>query len=214
MIIAALCHDLDHGGFTNNFLQLINDDLAQLYEESFLENHHYRVTMTILNECSIYKNLGETQKSLHKEIKEAILATDLALYFKCRAKLAQICNENTLDWSNLTHRNFIKAIMMTSCDLSGQCKPFSVAKRITDNLYSEVFIFFLWNITLFLVGEFYHQGDMEKKMGLNPLSIMDREKQHTIPQDQVQFLSIIVIPCVDLLRVVLPNTEDMYTLAV
>ncbi|CAH1373880.1 hypothetical protein MTP99_015245 [Tenebrio molitor] len=199
LIIAALCHDLDHGGFTNNFLQLINDDLAQLYDESFLENHHFRVTMTILNDCEIYSNLSEnTYKIISKEIKEAILATDLALYFKFRAKLAQICNDSVFDWGNPTHRSFVKAIMMTSCDLSGQCKPFFVAKRITDNLYRE----------------FYHQGDMEKKMGLHPLSIMDREKQHTIPEDQVQFLTIVVIPCVDLLRVVLPNTDDLYNEAV
>ncbi|XP_063909612.1 cAMP and cAMP-inhibited cGMP 3',5'-cyclic phosphodiesterase 10A-like isoform X2 [Zophobas morio] len=195
LIIAALGHDLDHGGFTNNFLQLINDDLAQLYDESFLENHHFRVTMTILNDCEIYSNLSEnTYRMINKEIKEAILATDLALYFKFRAKLAQISNEGLFDWGNSMHRTYVKAIMMTSCDLSGQCKPFFVAKRITDNLYRE----------------FYHQGDMEKKMGLHPLSIMDREKQHTIPEDQVQFLNIVVIPCVDLLRVVLPNTEDLY----
>jgi hypothetical protein len=130
---------LDHGGFTNNFLQLINDDLAQLYDESFLENHHFRVTMTILNDCEIYSNLSEnTYKIISKEIKEAILATDLALYFKFRAKLAQICNDSVFDWGNPTHRSFVKAIMMTSCDLSGQCKPFFVAKRITDNLYRIV----------------------------------------------------------------------------
>lgn len=137
LIIAALCHDIDHGGFTNNFLVDIKDDLVQLYEESFLENHHYRITMTIFNDCEIYSNLSDNiYKLIAKEIKEAILATDLALYFRYRAKLAQICNEGSFDWSNSTHRLFGKAIMMTSCDLSGQCKPFQIAKRITDNLYS------------------------------------------------------------------------------
>lgn len=94
--------------------------------------------MTILNDCEIYSNLSEnTFKTMTKEIREAILATDLALYFKVRGKLAQICNDGSFDWSNQTHRTFVKAIMMTSCDLSGQCKPFYVAKRITDNLYSS-----------------------------------------------------------------------------
>ncbi|KAJ8978479.1 hypothetical protein NQ317_018732 [Molorchus minor] len=49
LIIAALCHDLDHSGFTNNFLQLTDDTLAQLYDESPLEYHHYRVAMIILS---------------------------------------------------------------------------------------------------------------------------------------------------------------------
>lgn len=48
-MIACICHDLDHGGFTNNFLILSNDVLAQLYEESTLENHHYYVGSLILS---------------------------------------------------------------------------------------------------------------------------------------------------------------------
>lgn len=47
-------------------------------------------------------------------------------------------------------------------------------------------------------------------MGLTPLSMMDREKQHMIPEDQVQFLTVVVMPCVELLKLILPNTEDMY----
>lgn len=51
-------------------------------------------------------------------------------------------------------------------------------------------------------------------MGATPLSIMDREKQHSIPTDQVNFLNIVVIPCVELLKAILPNTEEMYQEAV
>jgi cAMP and cAMP-inhibited cGMP 3',5'-cyclic phosphodiesterase 10 len=69
-----------------------------------------------------------------------------------------------------------------------------VSKRITDSLYAE----------------FYRQGDLEKEMGLCPLSIMDREKSHSIPEDQVQFLTIVALPCLDLLRQLLPNTEVLY----
>ncbi|KAJ8934359.1 hypothetical protein NQ314_013400 [Rhamnusium bicolor] len=180
LLIAALCHDLDHGGFTNNFLQLTDDSLAQLYDESPLENHHHRVAMTILSAIS-------------KEMKEAILATDLAAYFKFRGKLIQLVKENLLDWSNSRHRTLCKAIMMTSCDLSGSCKPFLIAKNICDNVYKE----------------FYNQGDLEKQMGLVPLSLMDREKSQMEPEDQVQFLTVVVLPCVELLRSFLPNTEDL-----
>lgn len=48
LVIAALCHDVDHPGFTNNFLQVTNHVLANLYEESVLENHHYMVAMMII----------------------------------------------------------------------------------------------------------------------------------------------------------------------
>lgn len=195
LVIAAICHDLDHGGFTNNFLQLTDDTLAQLYDESPLEHHHYRVAMTIWSEFQIYPNITPKMfEKISKQMKEAILATDLAAYFKFRIKLMQLIKDSTLDWSNTRHRMLIKAIMMTSCDLSGNCKPFLVAKGITDNIYKE----------------FYNQGDLEKKMGLTPLSLMDREKSQIVPEDQVQFLSVIVLPCVDLLKMVLPNTKELH----
>nr|XP_023015593.1 cAMP and cAMP-inhibited cGMP 3',5'-cyclic phosphodiesterase 10A-like [Leptinotarsa decemlineata] len=195
LLIAALCHDLDHGGFTNNYLQLTDDTLAQLYDESPLENHHYRVAMTILSGCQIYPYISKKVfEQISKEMKDAILATDLASYFKFRVKLVQLINEDVLDFSNTRHRTLVKAIMMTSCDLSGNCKPFLVAKNICDNVYKE----------------FYNQGDLEKKMGLTPLSLMDREKSQMVPEDQVQFLTVIVLPCVELLRKIFPNTKDLH----
>ncbi|XP_050308589.1 cAMP and cAMP-inhibited cGMP 3',5'-cyclic phosphodiesterase 10A-like isoform X2 [Anthonomus grandis grandis] len=127
------------------------------------------------------------------EIKQCILATDLANYFKIRMKLIQILNEQKIDWSNRHHRHLCKAIMMTSCDLSGSCKPYMIAKTLTDNV----------------IKEFYNQGDKEKAMGLNPLSLMDREKSSQIPEDQVNFLTIIVLPCTDLLKSFLPNCADL-----
>lgn len=195
LIIAALGHDLDHGGFTNNFLQLTDDTLAQLYEESPLENHHYQVTMLILQGCEIYPHIDKDDfVKLSKELKDAILATDLASYFKFRVKLLKIINETGLDWQNQRHRTLIKSIMMTSSDLSGNCKPFLVSKYICANVYRE----------------FYNQGDLEKKMGLVPLSLMDRDKSANVPEDQVQFLTVVVLPCVDLLRKIFPNTRELY----
>lgn len=47
-MIAALCHDIDHQGYTNNFLRIVQDPIAELYEESPLEHHHYFVTLKIL----------------------------------------------------------------------------------------------------------------------------------------------------------------------
>ncbi|GJQ85802.1 hypothetical protein Trydic_g20359 [Trypoxylus dichotomus] len=195
LIVAALAHDVDHGGVTNNFLHISNDVMSQLYEESPWESHHYAVTMIILSEIKVFKDVSaEEFKSLSQVMRDAILSTDLAFYFKVRAKLTPVVLEGIFDWENQTHRSMIKSIMMTVCDLSGQCKPFHIAKRITDILYNE----------------FYRQGDVEKSMGLIPLSMMDRDKQNMIPDDQVQFLNVLVMPCCDLLRKCLPNTEELY----
>lgn len=80
---------------------------------------------------------ADTYKRAVQEIREAILATDLASYFKVRGKLEQLKNENLLNFKNDRHRMLCKAIMMTSCDLSGSCKPFHVAKNICDNVLSK-----------------------------------------------------------------------------
>lgn len=79
----------------------------------------------------------EIYKTLCAEIKDAILATDLALYFKYRTKLLQTYFDKAFEWYRSDHRLLVKALMMTICDLSGQCKPFSIAEKITIGLYSE-----------------------------------------------------------------------------
>ncbi|KAL1488021.1 hypothetical protein ABEB36_015395 [Hypothenemus hampei] len=136
LIIACLCHDLDHGGYTNNFLQTTEDTLSQLYDESFLENHHFQVAMLIYKVFPFYKTSSESWKEISIEMKQCILATDLANYFKVRIKLVQISRDTGIDWNNQYHRQLCKAIMMTSCDLSGSCKPYMISKTLTDNAIS------------------------------------------------------------------------------
>jgi cAMP and cAMP-inhibited cGMP 3',5'-cyclic phosphodiesterase 10 len=50
---------------------------------------------------------------------------------------------------------------------------------------------------------------MEKELGVCPLSVMDRDKELCIPEDQIRFLNVVVIPCVELLRAMLPNTREL-----
>lgn len=165
----------------------------------------------------------ETYKKMTEEIRYAILATDLATHFRLRAKILQACHGDNFDWNNPNHRYLLKANLITCCDLSGQCKPYSVAKKITENVYSTLTNLDLYKsiyihngyqfgdnkFLFFSLGEFYNQGDTEKNMGLTPLSMMDREKKHMIPADQVQFLSVVVEPCTEILMMLLPNTEQL-----
>lgn len=47
-MIAGLCHDLDHPGYSNTFIKLSKHPLAVLYDASFLENHHYWMGQCLL----------------------------------------------------------------------------------------------------------------------------------------------------------------------
>lgn len=106
------------------------------------ENHHFAVTMKILKDCQVYKNI-DNYDEFYDEIKKAILATDLANYFLNKKKLENLVRQENIDWTNQEHRTLIKGLIMTSCDLSGQCKPYSVAKMITENVLSTLKNFFL-----------------------------------------------------------------------
>lgn len=53
LLIACLCHDMDHRGVTSNFLGLTNDILVELYETSPMERHHYKMTTVLLDVTTI-----------------------------------------------------------------------------------------------------------------------------------------------------------------
>ena len=50
-----------------------------------------------------------------------------------------------IDWCNEDHRDMLRAMSMTVCDLSAITKPWPIEKRIADLVSSE----------------FFEQGDME-----------------------------------------------------
>lgn len=58
LLIACLCHDLDHRGYSNSYLQKFDHPLAALYSSSTMEQHHFSQTVSILQvESSIMKNV-------------------------------------------------------------------------------------------------------------------------------------------------------------
>lgn len=182
LMIAALCHDVDHRGYNNNFIQLTRHYLSSLYESSPLENHHFAITKLILQECGMFKYIKPAMfEELLAEIYECIIATDLSLYFQGKMELKRIADEKTFTFKDPDHRRLVKSLMMSACDLSGQTKPMSICQKITEDVYEEFFL----------------QGDVEKKMGYLPLPTMDRDMKDLIAENQVQFLSVVVLPCVE-----------------
>lgn len=67
-------------------------------------------------------------------------------------------------------------------------------------------------------GEFYDEGDKYKMRGLRALPLMDREKQNQIPEEQIQFLSFVVLPATRILESILSNidlsTDCMYVFCI
>ncbi|KAJ3030805.1 UNVERIFIED_CONTAM: hypothetical protein HDU68_007722 [Siphonaria sp. JEL0065] len=182
MFIAAFNHDIDHRGTNNTFQKAANTNLAAFYSSSTMERHHFNHAMTILN--SPGHNILETMKSEEYKlcleiIEKAILATDLALFFKNKKDAQELADTKSYNPKIQKHKDLLLSIALTCSDLSAMSKKWENSQKTADSVYSE----------------FFAQGDEEKKLGL-PFSadIMNRENEFQIPKMQVDFYKFIVFP--------------------
>ncbi|OWF36192.1 cAMP and cAMP-inhibited cGMP 3',5'-cyclic phosphodiesterase 10A-like [Mizuhopecten yessoensis] len=179
LVVAGICHDVDHRGYNNEFFKKLQLPLANLYSTSVMEQHHYRQTVTILQTEDIFSFLSpQKYKQMLCLIRQCILATDLALYFGNQKTLQKLLDENRFDIKDEQCTNLTMELMMTAGDLSGIAKPWKTNKSSTNQLYEE----------------FYEQGDEERKRGFVPRSMMDRAYSDDIPKQQVEFIDFICVP--------------------
>uniref|UniRef100_A0A8D0H340 Phosphodiesterase n=1 Tax=Sphenodon punctatus TaxID=8508 RepID=A0A8D0H340_SPHPU len=189
MVTAALCHDIDHRG-TNNLYQMKSQNpLAKLHGSSILERHHLEFGKFLLSQESlnIYQNLNRRQFEHVTHLMDiAIIATDLALYFKKRTMFQKIVDESKTyedekDWVEYlsmesTRKEIVMAMMMTACDLSAITKPWEVQSKVA----------------LLVAAEFWEQGDLEiSVLQQQPIPMMDRKKAVELPKLQVGFIDFV-----------------------
>ncbi|XP_056421843.1 cGMP-specific 3',5'-cyclic phosphodiesterase isoform X2 [Hyla sarda] len=197
LMIATLSHDLDHRGVNNSFIQKSEHPLAQLYGHSIMENHHFDQCLMILNSQGnqILSGLSvQDYKSALKMIKQAILATDLALYIKRRGDFFDLVKKKNFRWDDSAQKELFVAMLMTACDLSAITKPWPVQQRIAE----------------LVATEFYDQGDKERReLKIEPIDLMNREKKDKIPSMQVGFIDAI---CLELYEALAEVSEFCYPL--
>ncbi|XP_047362344.1 dual 3',5'-cyclic-AMP and -GMP phosphodiesterase 11-like isoform X2 [Vespa velutina] len=182
LIIACLCHDLDHRGTNNSFQIKASSPLAQLYSTSTMEHHHFDQCLMILSSQGnqILSNLSPEEYSrVVKVLEEAILSTDLAVYFRKRGAFFSLARGGGYNWAYGDHRELLRGMLMTVCDLAAITKPWEVEKRVAELVSSE----------------FFEQGDIERRtLNITPIDIMNREKEDQLPMMQVGFIDSICLP--------------------
>ncbi|XP_036069709.1 rod cGMP-specific 3',5'-cyclic phosphodiesterase subunit alpha isoform X2 [Oryzias melastigma] len=159
MVTAGFCHDIDHRGTNNLYQMKSGNPLAKLHGSSILERHHLEFGKTLLRDeaLNIYQNLNRRQHDTVIHLMDiAIIATDLALYFKKRTMFQKIVDqsktyENWNDWTKYmmletTRKEIVMAMMMTACDLSAIAKPWEIQSKVA----------------LSVAAEFWEQGDLER----------------------------------------------------
>ncbi len=101
LLVACLCHDLDHRGTNNAFQTKMVSPLAVLYSTSTMEHHHFDQCVMILSSegNNIFQGLNpDDYRSVMKIVEEAILSTDLALYFRKKDLFLETANQGEIDW--------------------------------------------------------------------------------------------------------------------
>ncbi|XP_074044108.1 cAMP and cAMP-inhibited cGMP 3',5'-cyclic phosphodiesterase 10A isoform X2 [Macrotis lagotis] len=196
LLIACLCHDLDHRGFSNSYLQKFDHPLAALYSTSTMEQHHFSQTVSLLQleGHNIFSSLSSSEyEQVLEIIRKAIIATDLALYFGNRKQLEEMYQTGSLNLNNQAHRDRVIGLMMTACDLCSVTKLWPVTRLTANDIYAE----------------FWAEGDEMKKFGIQPIPMMDRDKKDEVPQGQIGFYNAVAIPCYTTLMQIFPPTGPL-----
>ncbi|XP_057204992.1 rod cGMP-specific 3',5'-cyclic phosphodiesterase subunit alpha isoform X2 [Triplophysa rosa] len=189
MVTAGLCHDIDHRGTNNLYQMKSGNPLAKLHGSSILERHHLEFGKTLLRDDSlnIYQNLTRRQHETVIHLMDiAIIATDLALYFKKRAMFQKIVDQSKTyeswdDWTKYmmyetTRKEIVMAMMMTACDLSAIANPWEIQSKVA----------------LSVAAEFWEQGDLERTvLEQQPIPMMDRNKADELPKLQCGFIDFV-----------------------
>lgn len=198
LLVACLCHDLDHRGTNNAFQTKTESPLAILYSTSTMEHHHFDQCVMILNTDSnnIFQSLStDDYRRVMRLVEAAILSTDLAMYFKKKNKFLELIDDGEFDWQSDDKKELLSGMMMTACDVSAISKPWEVQHKVAK----------------LVADEFFDQGDLEKlQLKQQPVAMMDRERKDELPQMQVGFIDVICLPLYRVLSETFPWMNPLY----
>ncbi|XP_061397709.1 dual specificity calcium/calmodulin-dependent 3',5'-cyclic nucleotide phosphodiesterase 1 [Musca vetustissima] len=176
-LLAALIHDYEHTGTTNNFHVMSGSETALLYNDrAVLENHHISAAFRLLkdDDCNVLSNLSrEEYRELRTLVIDMVLSTDMSFHFQQLKNMKNLLtlNEATVDKSKAL------ALVIHCCDISHPAKRWSLHHR--------------W--TMLLLEEFFRQGDLERELGL-PFSPLCDRNNTLVAESQIGFIDFIVDP--------------------
>ncbi|XP_012271302.1 calcium/calmodulin-dependent 3',5'-cyclic nucleotide phosphodiesterase 1 isoform X2 [Orussus abietinus] len=189
-LVAAIIHDYEHTGTTNNFHVMSGSDTALLYNDrAVLENHHISASFRILreDECNILQNLSREEfREFRTLVIDMVLATDMSFHFQQLKNMKNLLSlaEPSVDKSKAV------SLVLHCCDISHPAKRWDLHHR--------------W--TMQLLEEFFRQGDKERALGL-PFSPLCDRNNTLVAESQIGFIEFIVEPsmqvCSDMLEAVL-----------
>ncbi|XP_022255246.1 cAMP-specific 3',5'-cyclic phosphodiesterase 7B-like, partial [Limulus polyphemus] len=140
-LIAAVCHDLDHPGFTQPFLLATSNHLAVLYKNfSVLETHHWRMAVSCLRESKLLDHLEkDVCVEIERSIQSLILSTDLSLQQDFLLKFKKSMDEISVDLTKKEKRHFVLQVALKCADLCNPCRPWPISKQWSYQVCEELY---------------------------------------------------------------------------
>ncbi|CAG5123988.1 unnamed protein product, partial [Candidula unifasciata] len=190
LMTTAICHDLDHPGYNNNFQQATETNLYKRHKESPLEHHHVEVAMEILNDesCGIDQFLPPERRQPFRDLMtKIILATDLV---KSKDILNAVNAITELDLTNDEHKHALMTALIEVSDISNEARDLHISERWLDCLLQE----------------FFTQHEVETADGLSPTPFMDKDKV-TKPSAQIGFIIGMLLPILGAVKRFFPSIQ-------
>eukprot|EP00002_Diphylleia_rotans_P022144 TRINITY_DN4337_c0_g1_i3.p1 TRINITY_DN4337_c0_g1~~TRINITY_DN4337_c0_g1_i3.p1 ORF type:complete len:1502 (-),score=336.03 TRINITY_DN4337_c0_g1_i3:3170-7675(-) len=193
LLLAALCHDLEHPGVNNSFEVNSHSPLALLYNDiSVQESHHCSVGFHLMRkaENNVLSGLSVDEfKDLRKTIVTSILATDMAQHFDITGKFKSALTSKGFSRESRDDRLHLCAIILHAADLSNPIRPPVISEK--------------W--ARMLRDEFFAQTQKEKELQLPVTPFMVIEDDFTLAKNEVGFIDFVVRPLWEALAGFLPD---------
>ena len=187
--LAAIGHDSEHPGLTNEFLIKTKAAPALTHhDQSPNENYHISKTLALISDSQLLHSFDEATKHyIRTVIINMILATDMKHHFTILEALEKVAPGDEENNFMLYLQFFIKCADLNHMTLSSIVHKKWVSK---------------------LEQEFFAQGDIEKSLGLAVSPLMDRSRPG-LSVSQKGFFNAIALPLFERLHDILPRTEAM-----
>ena len=195
LMIAAICHDVNHDGFTNVYNEKAETPLGILFKnQSVMETHHCAVTIDIVTkeETNIFASLNPAEyKSMWNLILQLILVTDMAKHFSFLKEFNEKFDSGKFNLDNQENRVVMMQLLLKCGDISNVSRPFDLADKWVDVLCEE----------------FFRQGDLEQAQGMEYTSPLNDREHLDKPKSQIGFYTFVCLPLFQAMAKAVPKLD-------
>jgi hypothetical protein len=191
LLLAAICHDTDHNGLTNNFHKNAQTPFAHLAPNlPPLEHHHSCISCDLLRPLLAELPAGE-QAHVTSFFIDIIMSTDMAQHKKFLDLWTDVSTR--FDQGDSSHRLLLAQMIMKAADLSNVLREFSVSEQLS----------------LALTRECRRQGEIEIAHGLPISPMCDPNDTTPLCVGQVGFYSFVAGPLMRRLGEFFPEMDGL-----